>query len=314
MGSRSYCWTINNALELDEHGELDYDGFINRCASLFADPPAGLRYASWQLEEAPETGMWHLQGYSEFDAPKRISAIKRWGGVWERAHLEVRQGTREQARNYTREEETRVDGPWEFGQWIGGQGARSDLSAIGELVDGGASVRDIAGEHPAAFIRYHGGIERLHALRGARNVEVEDISDRLHAWQLQLRTDLEGQPHARKVIWICDVTGGGGKSTFAKWWIRNNQDSAYFTSGRHDRILHGWNGERTVFFDFARAVNQDGDRVPYGVLESIKNGLVYSGMYGLPARGFPVPHVVVFANFMPNEAMLSADRWDIRNI
>lgn len=82
-------------------------------------------------------------------------------GEW---HAERRWGTPEQAATYCKKEDTRVEGPWEWGKLADGPGQRSDLLAIAELARGGASLKSIAEAQPATFIRYHSGIKSFHAL------------------------------------------------------------------------------------------------------------------------------------------------------
>ncbi|KAK3720251.1 hypothetical protein RRG08_007873 [Elysia crispata] len=48
--------------------------------------------------------------------------------------------------------------------------------------------------------------------------------------------------------------------------------------------------------------------------ESIKNGILCSSKYDSKVKVFSVQHVIVFANFAPDEAKLSQDRKDIRRI
>ena len=51
--------------------------------------------------------------------------------------------------------------------------------------------------------------------------------------------------------------------------------------------------------------------INYGVLEQLKNGLLYSGKYEGGKCLFDDVHVVVFANFMPDRSQFSEDRWNI---
>ena len=54
----------------------------------------------------------------------RIVAVKNLLPQLEGAHFEPRRGTRDQARDYCRKAETKVDGPWEHGAFgAGGQDA-----------------------------------------------------------------------------------------------------------------------------------------------------------------------------------------------
>lgn len=142
---RSWCFTINNPEDETEAGlpELPHE-----------------RYCSWQLERG-ETGTRHFQGYVEFNQPVRLTQIKAAGGPWARAHLEVRRGTRHQARDYSRKEDSRLAGPWERGSWTGGgSGARNDLVGVIECAKRTLSHRAVAEAYPEQYIRLHRGVER----------------------------------------------------------------------------------------------------------------------------------------------------------
>ena len=52
----------------------------------------------------------------------------------------------------------------------------------------------------------------------------------------------------------------------------------------------------------------------YGVLEEIKDGLIYSGKYEGGFANIEPPHVVVLCNFEPDYEMMSKDRWNVKKI
>jgi len=99
----------------------------------FEGTPQGatnVRYAIWQREICPDTGRVHWQGYIEFASPQRPTALKTAIGVRRgdqrqrplrsgEIHWERRRGTREQARDYCRKQESRDprdgSGPFEWG-------------------------------------------------------------------------------------------------------------------------------------------------------------------------------------------------------
>jgi hypothetical protein len=51
-----------------------------------------------------------------------------------------------------------------------------------------------------------------------------------------------------------------------------------------------------------------GDHIPWATIEALKNGHVTSTKYTPLEKVFPIPHVVVFCNSMPEENILSVDR------
>ncbi len=58
-----------------------------------------------------------------------------------------------------------MKGPWEHGDWrLGGAGTRTDLLAVSDRVNQGATETDIASEFPCQFMKYSRGIVRLISL------------------------------------------------------------------------------------------------------------------------------------------------------
>lgn len=94
--------------------------WIATCYANAEDPDAfrdslcldSIKYGIWQQERCPTTGRLHLQCYFEFRKPLRMPAVKRAIGDAS-AHVEPRQGSREEARDYCQKAETRTAGPWE---------------------------------------------------------------------------------------------------------------------------------------------------------------------------------------------------------
>jgi len=111
MSQRNWCFTLNNYTFEEQLRIEDID----------------CRYLTYGIEEG-ENGTPHLQGYIEFGKVIRFNSVKKLIG--ERAHIEKRRGTREQARDYCHK-----DGEYfEKGNWdMGGQGTRNDLDTVRQL-------------------------------------------------------------------------------------------------------------------------------------------------------------------------------------
>lgn len=147
--ARTCCITWNNCPEdIASFGNLDTYFF-----SFFEDT---LNYGVYQVERGDENEKLHVQAYLEFKKPMRYSAIQKMcPGV----HIEKRRGTRSEAREYCQKVETRVVGPYEYGEWSEkGQGRRTDYEAIKKRLDEGASEKNIAEEHFGTYLRVHRGI------------------------------------------------------------------------------------------------------------------------------------------------------------
>lgn len=287
---RNWCFTINNP----ESTELVFqdDDQIKAC---------------WYQREQGESGTEHFQGYVEFANPKALLSIKRMP-VFARAHLEHRKGSRQQAVAYATKEETRLSGPYKYGDTTleNIQGKRNDLRVFKDAVDAGVDKEqafddyiDIAAKYPRFF---------REAFERRRVRELGDVHFAPRAgWQLDLSLLLQQEPDKRKIHWFYDSQGNSGKSTFACGWA----GSYIVTGGKHEDIYFAYDYQPVVIFDWPRAKH---DSFPYAVAESFKNGYFLSTKYECRASRFRTPHVVVFANFLPDYDSLSIDRWDVKTI
>ena len=93
---RAWCFTDNKA-EGKVHQEI-LDLFKNAVYCVFQ-----------REKEAHE----HFQGYVYFNNPKSLVGVRR---LLPTAHWTVAEGTPEQNRVYCTKEETRIEGPWSFGE------------------------------------------------------------------------------------------------------------------------------------------------------------------------------------------------------
>ena len=102
-----------------------------------------------QLEQGSKSGFRHYQIGIFNDAPIRFATLQSKFGD---AHIEPRQGTRQELFDYVTKDDTRIDGPWSGGDWsdraallrVGTQqGKRSDLAAVRAAVESGMSYKQI---------------------------------------------------------------------------------------------------------------------------------------------------------------------------
>ena len=119
----------------------------------------GTQYVIFQLERG-ESGTPHLQGYCLFPTNRRLAALRR---LAPKAHWEPRRGSHEQARDYCRKEEGRVDGPWEQGEQPA-PGKRNDLTLAMADVKAGMSERDIAEKYGGTWARNYNALQRYRNL------------------------------------------------------------------------------------------------------------------------------------------------------
>lgn len=150
---RHFVWTQHRKNKKPTHEDL---------LKIYEDNKDEIRYMVFQKEKCPETKKKHFQGYIELKEPARFSKIVKlfyhedWPAIWK----EERKGTRDGIRAYCMKEKTRVKGPWECGEWISGQGARTDLKKVYDMINEGKKISEVAYKNPGEYIKFNRGIEK----------------------------------------------------------------------------------------------------------------------------------------------------------
>ena len=144
------------------------------------------RYVCGQLERGEDTGTPHIQFYLNFKNETRMAALKKHC-KW--AHFTpVRRDNG--AAEYAMKEETRVDGPWEFGTRPVKRDSKEDWQRVFKLAKEGKMD-----EIPADIkVRHYGNLKRI---------EKDHVQVR-------------GQHTSTKGIWLHGPPGCG-KSSFARY-------------------------------------------------------------------------------------------------
>lgn len=159
MAYRRWCFTWH----ADENDEWPED----RDQQLIENT----KFVCFQEERGAEDGKLHLQGYAEFDRKMRLTALKK--AMCTRISWRSCKGTQEQNIAYCTKEDTRVNGPWEFGERAR-PGTRTDIAALKNVLDEGGSIRDVAEQDFEAFLKYHKGLDRYkREITPRRNWEME---------------------------------------------------------------------------------------------------------------------------------------------
>lgn len=139
---------------------------------------------------------------------------------------------------------------------------------------------------------------------------VDPLEDKtLFEWQQRIVDIITGPVDDRKVYWFWDPIGGVGKSKFCLHCILK-YGAVVYDSGKKD-ILYAHKDHEVVFFDLSRTVE---GFVSYDAIEQLKKGFCFSGKYESGMKIYPVPHIIIFANFPPDTSKLSADRWVVELI
>lgn len=198
--NRYYCFTINN------YSATDIEQLMAFCDDT--------TYLTYGFEKGTQESTKHIQGYVELPRPQRFSYIKK---RLPRAHLEIRHGSRTQARDYCHKEDPK---PFEYGIWKPDkQGMRNDLVAVKRKIDEGVSEEVIADEHFNTWCRNYRAFERYRNLKNKKRCT------------------------EKKVIWIYGPTGTG-KSKKAM----DLAPDAYWKPPE-TKWFDGYAGESTVILD-----------------------------------------------------------------
>lgn len=307
MSAKNWCFTINNP----EHGDISNLVYLD---TELHRQSLDINYVIYQLEKGT-SGTEHYQGYVQFTKRKTLNQVKAIFGS--RSHLEVARGSPQSNKEYCSKEESRVlEQPViEHGTIRGGQGKRNDIEEFVNVASSQPlSTQSLIEQFGPILAKYPRFVRTVVDHYTSPRVLTPTLDPR-PGWQSELFLDLATEPHPRTVRWYYDPVGGTGKSLFARRFSIGGDPihpRAYLiTGGRFADIFHGYRNERVVFFDWARD-NQE--TFPYSVVENFKNGYFLNTKYEVLSKYFNSPHVVIFANFEPDQTKLSQDRWIIKNI
>nr|ALB26410.1 replication associated protein [Nanovirus-like particle] len=255
-------------------------------------------YACWQEEESPTTKRRHLQGYLQLKGQRTLNQVKAIFGDL-KPHLEKQRARKtDDARDYCMKPETRVSGPFEFGEYCP---AGSHKRRQRELVI--RSPVRMAEENPSVFRRVKAKIAEEEFQKSAPEIQISNLK----SWQSRLKTLLERDPDDRTIFWVYGPNGGEGKSTFARDLYRSG--SWFYTrGGSADNVSYQYIGclGNNIVFDIPRDKKE---YLQYSLIEMFKDRLIVSNKYEpLMAPLLNYIHVVVMSNFLPNFEKISQDR------
>lgn len=287
--ARCWCYTLNNYTDEDVKITREID----------------CRYNVFGYEIG-ESGTKHLQGYIEFTKPMHFKTLKK---ILKKCHWEKKHGPREKAREYCMK-----DGNFEeIGDWnSGGQGKRNDLTEhLKNYIN--MNKLDFIEKYPNIYHKYNRMLHEYKELTEEKNAKMEIINQmkdaKLNEIQQEIMYRLEMQTD-RQITWVCDYKGNSGKSWLAQYLVVNS-GAAYFTNAKTTDIAHAYNKEELIVFDFTRSLE---GKVNYGVLEALKNGMIFSSKYNSKLKIFKKPKIIVMANFNADLDKLSEDRWDLMEV
>jgi len=259
------------------------------------------KYVVFQIERVSTV---HMQGYIELSGTCRLAGMKAW---LPDAHFEPRKGSADQARAYCMKEESRIAGPWQRGERASKQGKRSDLDALKEAITAGASRRELLDDYSEVVAKYPRFVTEYTKLVREAAVEKLPTFVARFPWQAGVMEMIAEPPHDRQLLWVYDAVGNHGKTYLAKYLVQEH-GAFYCNGGKSVDLTYAYSGEPIVIFDYVRDAKEF---VGYGVIEQLKNGILMSTKYESGMKRFPVPHVIILANFRPADGKFSEDRLQI---
>jgi len=143
--------------------------------------------------------------------------------------------------------------------------------------------------------------------------------DRLRQWQKEIADKYNeyAEEFSRVVDWYWEPEGKTGKTVLAKYFVDSKGAICIGGKGHDIRyavaeyVKANGQGPDIVVINLVR---EQAQHCSYTAIEQIKDGLFFSGKYEGGMVRFNTPHVIVFANFEPDELKLSADRWNITRL
>ncbi len=271
---------------------------------------SGVEYMTYQRETG-EKGTKHLQGYICFFKKKKKSTIIN---LLIGAHVYSRRGTHSQAKAYCQKEKTRDEGSLniELGSDVDiaeGKGERTDLKVIqSELKT--KRYRDVLEENFSSFARYHKFFkEYSDTVRDEayeEKVEHRFRSSVLKYWQVKVVEKLLEQDN-RTILWVWEAEGNVGK-TWLGQYLESIHGAFLCQLGKKADLAFAYDYQRIVAFDLTRS---DKEFINYSLIESFKDGRLFSSKYESKIKKFPSCKVVVFSNYQPDYEKLSLDRLEV---
>lgn len=167
--SRDWCYTYwgpESSIDpgLHEKSTVKFGDHV-WLETLHDIPTNAVVYHVFQFEISPDTGGRHIQGFISFATRRRFATVRK---VLPRCHLAPRRGTVNQAADYCMKTDSK-DGDYQFEYGTRpeddlGQGHRSDIDAIKELIDEGASMKMVADHDFGYYVRNHRGLNQYRSI------------------------------------------------------------------------------------------------------------------------------------------------------
>jgi hypothetical protein len=148
--------------------------------------------------------------------------------------------------------------------------------------------------------------------------DLQPITANPLTWQRKLLDVLSRTADRRHIYWIYDKLGKSGKSILHKYvlwqggaWPLSHGSAQQLCTAALEAMERAPKPITKWLIDMPRTkCTKNSDTSMYNFIESLKNGVLTSTMYGQARlRIFRSPHVVVFSNSLPVLSAMTGDRW-----
>lgn len=138
-----------------------------------------------------------------------------------------------------------------------------------------------------------------------------ELPKKLYDWQERIVHMANQKPNDRIIHWFWEENGCTGKTTLCKYLAVKYDAVVLNNCSTRDGSFALPNNPKIVVVNLTRS---NEGHINYGLLEAIKDGLIFSPKYESKMKIFNSPHIFVFANCEPDTSMMSKDRWRIHKL
>lgn len=288
---RSVLCTINNI----ESNELEFPSYV--------------KSAVWQRERGA-SGTEHLQLCMQFKNQIDFHKIKQFLPT---AHIEPCKDYRK-AYNYCRKSDSRIDGPWYYGELVASE-RKSKLDEFIQSLEENPNLSKLGvlKSHPEVSARHPQFCkEFISEVKSDARSKLEEL-DEAQPWQIELVKLVQSEPDRRTVHWYWSEAGGTGKTKTATY-LQDCFNAFVIDIGKTSDVAYSYDFEKIVIFDLPRVMKDELFDHVYYLCEKFKDGRLFSPKYESKIKKFNPPHVIVFCNREPEYCKMSSDRWHVECI
>jgi len=240
----------------------------------------------FQEEECPSTGKLHYQGRVHLKQRKKYSVAVNafFKAGFEGFRISPTCSHNRHNAFYVTKEETRIDGPWVFGDEPDDEEKGKPFVADWELA------------MPAEKYPWQTSVM---GMMGAR----------IHDWRtIHVVVDPVGNMGKSTLINMCEVNKLGYLMPLFNTYEKMCQFTCSFFTTLKLR------SPRNLCYDFPRGFRDENVGNVISALETIKSGRLFDGRYKATVWKYNIPNIWLFMNEAPSVEFLTRDRWKIWRI